>query len=119
MMGAFRLVSKGSVEFYEFMTLREDEGSLVLTLKHFGGDLTPWEEREGWVTFRLARLTATEASFGGLTYPLVDRDTLRIFVALRDERGGTREEEFVFRRQPTASAKAPIAAPGRTRNAAP
>src|SRR5687768_8740792 len=40
MMGMFRLVKDGKVVFYEFLTLVEREGSLVLKLKHFNPDLT-------------------------------------------------------------------------------
>lgn len=95
MMGMYRLVTRGAVTFYEFMNLREENGTLVLKLKHFNGDLTAWEDKERWVTFRLARVAPNELAFGGLTFRKVDDDNLRIYLALRAN-GVVREEEFVM-----------------------
>jgi hypothetical protein len=56
MMGMFRLVKDGKVVFYEFLTLVEHEGSLLLKLKHDRADPRPvrrpdvqarWRERAG------------------------------------------------------------------------
>jgi hypothetical protein len=98
MVGMYRLVVGGKVSFYEFMNLREEGGTLVLRLKHFNADLTPWEEKDRWVQFPLAKLAPTEAWFGGLTFRRVDADTLHIFLALRGRDGAVREERFEMRR---------------------
>lgn len=45
MMGMFKLVKGGEVAFYELLTIVEENGSLVLKLKHFDADLAGWEER--------------------------------------------------------------------------
>jgi hypothetical protein len=95
-----RLVVKGAVSFYEFMNLVEENGSVVLKLKHFNADLTGWEEKDRFVTFRLAKLGANEAWFGGLTFRRLDADRLEIFLALRDKSGMVREEKFEMRRRP-------------------
>jgi hypothetical protein len=93
MMGMFRLVVGGKPTFYEFMHLAEENGSLVLKLKHFNADLTAWEEKERFVTFRLMKIGVNDAHFDGLTFRRsVDR--LQIFLALRDKEGKVREEEF-------------------------
>ena len=98
MMGMYRLITKDAVTFYEFLTLVEEQGSLALKLKHFNPDLTGWEEKDRFVTFRLAKLTATEAWFGGLTFRRLGDDRLEIFLALRGRDGGVREETFVMER---------------------
>jgi hypothetical protein len=98
-MGMYRLVQDGKPSFYEFILLSEENGSLVLKLKHFNPDLTGWEEKDGFVTFRLLKLAPNEAYFGGLTYRRVDDDTLMIFLALRDGDGNLREERFELARQ--------------------
>jgi hypothetical protein len=98
MMGMYRLVISGRVSFYEFMNLAEENGTLVLKLKHFNADMTGWEEKDRWVTFRLARVTPTELAFGGLTFRRVGDNTLHIFLALRDA-SGVREEPFELRRR--------------------
>jgi hypothetical protein len=93
MMGMYRLVINGKPSFYEFIHLAEENGSVVMKLKHFNADLTAWEEKERFVTFRLVKLGLNEAHFDGLTFRRsVDR--LQIFLALRDKEGKVREEEF-------------------------
>jgi hypothetical protein len=56
------------------------------------------EERQTFVTFRLAKLTPTEAWFGGLTFKRVGNDRLEIFLALRGSDGTIREEVFRMER---------------------
>ncbi|MBM3818698.1 MAG: hypothetical protein FJW14_06735 [Acidimicrobiia bacterium] len=99
MMGTYRLVVNGKLVFYEFLTLVEENGSLALKLKHFNADLTAWEEKDRFVTFRLAKLTPTEAWFGGLTFRRVTNDRLEIFLALRGADGNVREEVFRMERK--------------------
>jgi hypothetical protein len=99
MMGMYRLVLKGKPSFYEFMHLAEDTGSLVLKLKHFNADLTAWEEKDRFVTFRLVRMTASEVFFSGLTFRRSGEDRLQIFLALRGSDGTVREERFELQRQ--------------------
>ena len=99
MMGMFRMLKGEQVIFYEFLTLVEHEGSLLLKLKHFNADLTGWEEKADYVTFRLVTQDATGAYFEGLTFRRPDPDRLEVFLALRDRTAGTvREEKFVMRR---------------------
>jgi hypothetical protein len=97
MMGMFRLVKPGAdghkaVAFYEFLTFVEQQGSLVLKLKHFNADLTGWEEKDGFVTFRLARVTPDAVYFDGLTFRKEGRDKMTIFLALRDRATNTVSE---------------------------
>jgi hypothetical protein len=98
MMGMYRLVLNGKPSFYEFIHLAEENGSLVMKLKHFDPDLTGWEEKERFVTFRLLKLEREAVYFGGLTFRR-SGDRLRIFLALRDKDGRVREERFDMQRQ--------------------
>jgi hypothetical protein len=97
MMGMYRLVVNGKPSFYEFIHLAEENGSLVMKLKHFNSDLTGWEEKDRFVTFRLLKLGTNEVYFGGLTFRR-SADRLQIFLALRDKDGKVREEEFKMER---------------------
>lgn len=99
MMGMYRLVVDGKVSFYEFMNLAEENGSLVLKLKHFNADLTGWEEKDRFLTFRLVKLGPNEAWFGGLTFRRVGANRLDIFLAMRDAKGTVREEQFRMERR--------------------
>ena len=100
MMGMFRYLKGDAVVFYEFLTLVEQDNTVVLKLKHFNPDLTGWEEKGDFVTFRLLTLTPTDAFFDGLTFTRVGSDGMRIFLALRDRAtSAVREEEFVYTRK--------------------
>ena len=96
-MGMYRLIISGKPSFYEFIHLAEENGSLVMKLKHFNPDLTGWEEKDRFVTFRLLKLGVNEVSFAGLTFRR-SVDHLQIFLALRDKDGSVREEEFRMER---------------------
>lgn len=96
MAGVFRLVGENGVEFYEVVTLREVEGSLILQLKHFGPDLVGWEEREETVDFPLVARSDDTLWFDGLTMKRVSDDEMHIWVALGEE-GQAEMEEALFR----------------------
>ena len=63
MVGYFRLVRNEKPVFYEIMTLLESEGSVEMRLKHVNPDLTGWEEKADFVSFRLVRHDASGADF--------------------------------------------------------
>ena len=103
MMGMFRVLKRGAsgrdeVAFYEFLTFVEQDGSVALKLKHFNADLTGWEEKDRFVTFRLARVTPDTIYFDGLTFRREGPDRMTIFLALRDSSGAVREETFRYSR---------------------
>ena len=98
MVGVFRLVRGGSVQFYELVTLVEEDGSLVLRLKHFGPDLAGWEEKDESVDFPLVRRTSDVLWFDGLTIRRQGEGRMKIWVALEGEGEGVREAAFEYRR---------------------
>lgn len=81
MLGTFRLVQGGELNFSEHMHLGIEGGAVVLRLKHFGPDLVPWEDREETTSFRLVDFTQTTAWFGGLTFHRAG-DRLDVFLAM-------------------------------------
>ena len=99
MIGHFRLERDGRPVFYEFMQVREHQGSLVYRLKHFNADGTPWEEKDRWVEFPLVAVEADTAYFSGMTFRRVGRDGLEVALSLRDRATGRKwTETFRFRR---------------------
>ncbi len=67
--GVFRFLEKGTLQFTEYMTLIQlADGNIEIRLKHFGRDLTPWEEKEEWTHFRLIKVEGQTAYFDKLTY---------------------------------------------------
>ena len=85
----------GTIMFTEHMYLMEEEGSLVLKLKHFNADLTAWEEKDDMVTFRLVAIEDCAAYFNALTLRCDDREdgTRGLLAAVRMQSG----DELVFR----------------------
>ena len=99
MVGHFRLVRDGKPIFYEIMTLLEHEGSVEMRLKHVNADMTGWEEKNGFVTFKLVKLDPDAAWFNGLTFKRINDDLIEGYLALRNRQTGeVSEEKFVYRR---------------------
>lgn len=97
MMCSFRLIVDGEVEFYEMVTITEENGSLMLRLKHFNTDLTGWEEKEETVDFRLVRVSPDKVYFDGFTFERLSDDEIVIYVVVGNEEGEY-EQAFPYRR---------------------
>jgi hypothetical protein len=94
--GIFRLVTGGKIAFSEYMVIEQQGETLRLRLKHFGRDLSPWEEKDQWTTFRFIKLDGVTAYFHGLTY---HRNGDELIIRLQLRRGGAlATETFRFRR---------------------
>lgn len=97
MVGMFKLLRDGEVEFYELLLLVETEASLALKVRHFNADFTAWEDKDEDVTFRLVRVDEAAVHFSGLSFYRVDDDTLDGYIVMRTE-DGVREETLTYRR---------------------
>jgi hypothetical protein len=98
MMGTYRLVKDGKPVFYEFLLLAEENGTLAMKLKHFNPDFSGWEEKTGFVTFKLVAVEPRAAHFDGLSYVREGEDEMRIYLILRERDGRVHEELFKMRR---------------------
>ncbi|WP_425637599.1 DUF6265 family protein [Algoriphagus yeomjeoni] len=67
MVGTFRFWSEGKLVFSEFMNIVQEGDTFSLKLKHFNADLSPWEEKDKWTTFRLVEVGEDAVYFHGLT----------------------------------------------------
>lgn len=95
MVGVFVLEKPdGSIQLTEHMYLTEEDGSLVLKLKHFSPELTAWEEKEEMARFPLIAIEHCAARFVGLTYRCEGEDGL--MVAVQTEHEGEKAGEMVF-----------------------
>ena len=101
MMGTYRLLKDGKPVFYEFILLAEDNGTLVMKLKHFHPDFSGWEEKSNFITFRLVAVEPRAVHFDGLSYVGEGDDELRIYLLLRERDGRVHEELFKMRRTRT------------------
>lgn len=98
MMASFKLVAGGEVKFYELCTLTEENGSLVLRLKHFHSDLKGWEEKDETVDFPLLEIGPGIAVFDGLRFERVSDDEMNVVVATEDREGRRDELRFNYHR---------------------
>lgn len=97
MVGHFRLVRDGKPVFYEILTILEIDGSLEMRLKHVNPDMTGWEEKANFITFRLAKLDETGAYFGAFSFIRKGPDHLEGVLRMR-QGDQVRDETFTFRR---------------------
>ena len=97
MMGAFKLVVEGQVQFYEIETISQVNDTLMFRLKHFNKDLTGWEEKDKTVDFKLVKVTDNKVYFNGLTLERINDNEINIYVAIEQE-GNTTEEKFNYKR---------------------
>jgi hypothetical protein len=75
MVGTFvQETSEGTIMFTEHLYLMEEQGTLVLRLKHFNADLTGWEEKDDMLTFRLVAMEECAAYFRALTLRCADSE---------------------------------------------
>ena len=99
MMGMFRLIKEDNIVFYEFFRLAEENGTLILRLKHFHPDLKGWEEKDATVEFPLVRMGSKELVFEGLTFKEAGPDSILVTVMIGSRSGGPpREEKFIYKR---------------------
>ena len=99
MLFTFRLVIDGKVNFYEIGHIIEHDESLLLQLKHFGGDLKGWEEKDETEDFKLVKKEKNKLFFDGLTYERKSDEELTAYVLVENEYGTTKEIQFNFKRK--------------------
>ena len=97
MMASFKLVVDGKVVFYEIETIIEENGTLILRLKHFHANLHGWEEKDETVDFKLVKLTPNKVFFDGFTLERVTEDEMNMYVVV-DEAGSKSEVKFNYHR---------------------
>jgi uncharacterized protein DUF6265 len=93
MMGMFRLIKNGSPVFYELLTLVEENGSLILRVKHFNPNMTGWEEKDKTIDFPLVAKEEGAVYFDGITFKRDGPDAAPIFLAIRSKKDGSVHEE--------------------------
>ena len=92
--GTFRFWENGRLVFSEFMNIVQEGETFSMKLKHFNPDLSPWEEKDKWTTFRLVEIGENFVSFNGLTMQRIGAEMI-LQLALT-ENGVRRIEEFKY-----------------------
>jgi len=97
MMGTFRLVQDGQVEFYEILVLGPEGDGIALKVKHFSSEFRAWEDADEAVVFPLQSVEGQTAVFDGLRIERIG-DRLEIRLHMRSKDGSTRWESLRFDR---------------------
>lgn len=94
MMGMYRNVQDGKVNFYEFINLSANG----ISLKHFNADLIGWEDKEGMVKFKLLDYDENTLVFDALKIIKIDDEHMRMELKMKNE-GVLSTEVFEFTRK--------------------
>jgi hypothetical protein len=97
MMGMFRLVKDGEPVFYEIISLGVFDGEMAMRLKHVNPDMTGWEERNDFVTFRWIGVIDGVHHFSGLAIRRDGKDRMTMHLALKGK-DVLREHVLTFKR---------------------
>jgi hypothetical protein len=95
MIGMFRVIRDNKLWFSELMSLSEENGSLVLRVKHFHPDLKGWEEKDKSLDFKLVRIDDRGAWFDGLSLLKDGNNGMRAVVLIK----GRGETAFEYKRE--------------------
>lgn len=101
MVGHFwQLDETGGIDFYELITVIPDGESLTMRLKHFTGDLSGWEDKDGAAALNFPLLERSEEvwKFGPVTFTQDGPDRLKVSVKVRLDDGSLSSFEFDYER---------------------
>ncbi|MEQ9413961.1 MAG: DUF6265 family protein [Cyclobacteriaceae bacterium] len=98
MMCAFKLVIDNQIKFYEITTITEEEGTLMLRLKHFHKDLKGWEEKDVTQDFRLVKVTPGKVYFEGFTFERISENEINMYVVIDSQDEKPLETKFNYTR---------------------
>lgn len=101
MMGMFRYMENGKVQFYEFMTIEATPTGPVLRLRHFDQGLVAWEDKEAALSFPVVSFSENQVVFATsdkgtkVTYRRSQPDSL-VAILERSSGGHAGKQEFDF-----------------------
>jgi hypothetical protein len=99
MQGICRIYDKGKLQFTEYMNIiQESDSTLSVKLKHFSADLSGWEEKAEWTTFKLIKTEKQTAYFSGLTYQRT-KNKLVIKLSMHDKEKEWTEEMVFYKKK--------------------
>jgi len=99
MMFSFKLVTDGKVQFYELGHIQQIDGSLLLQLKHFHGNLRGWEEKDETVDFKLNKIEGNRIYFDDFTFERINENEINVYVVVGNKDGTSEEVKFNYKRR--------------------
>lgn len=86
MMFCFKMISDNKVTFYELGHIIEKDKTLLLQIRHFGGDMKAWETGEVSEDFKFIKIEKNRAYFDGLTYENVSATEMNVYVYFEESK---------------------------------
>ena len=97
MVGMFKHLSDGKVNFYELMLFVEEGGSLSFKVRHFNTDFTAWEDKDEDVTMPFVKAEENAVHFSGISFYRISDDEMHAWLVFGSGED-LREEKLVYRR---------------------
>ncbi len=97
MVGFFKLMDEGKVDFYELLVINQVEGRLTMKVKHFTREFVAWEEKDDYVSFPIVAIEENEIHFSGISFHRVDDDNFIGYIVMRTK-DGLKEEKLTYQR---------------------
>jgi hypothetical protein len=97
-MFSFKMAIKEEVIFYEFGAMSQENGTLILRLKHFNADLKGWEEKNEREEFRLIKVTPEKVFFDGFTFEKISENEINMYVLMEHKDKPSEELKFNYKR---------------------
>ena len=85
MMFCFKMISDNKVSCYEFGQIIEKDKTIQLQIRHFSGDLKPWENEKP-ENFNFIKIEDNKLYFDGITYEKVGDKILNIYVYFEESK---------------------------------
>jgi hypothetical protein len=85
MMAVANVYERAKIIFFEICTITEEEGSLVLRIRHFDAQLKAWEEKEKPREFRLVAMEKNFIYFDGYTFENVDKGHMTLHIQSKND----------------------------------
>ena len=96
MMGVFKMIENGETDFMEILRIVENNGSLLLQLKHFDKDFVGWEEKDKLIEFPLVKIDDKRIYFDGITFEKMSEDQINVYLAIKHKDGTIEEILFSY-----------------------
>ncbi len=97
MVGFFKLIDGDEVDFYELLTISDVDGRLHLRVKHFSRDFIAWEEKDGFVDFKLVAIEEGAIHFSGISFYAKGPDAIEAYIVMRQGEEIS-EQKLIYRR---------------------
>ena len=85
MMCVASILENNEIILFEICTITEEEGTLVLRIRHFDKKLNAWEDKKTPLEKKLVKIEKNRFYFDGYTFEKTDKDQITLFIQSKPE----------------------------------